>query len=287
MDDTRHGGRGTGTCPHILGSDVLGTLPVGNIDRYLLRTGWVLRRETDTQRIYRMDIGDSWDEVAVPDGEGYSDYAAMVGFLLRTLSDIEGRPREDIAVDLLSGNVSDGIGYRLMTGDGSGAVPVDRMIRVLRAHRAMSAAAYLDLTDPRQSHPSLDDGFRAIGGMRMCQTSCCGCFVRFIYGHPEEGGADGRLVDRTLESGRILLESAERGILPSADSGVSYEFIEAFLGLRSDDGSDLEMFRTSVGRARHEPLMISDGVLEELGRLVDGISPSDTGPRSRARSGAH
>lgn len=281
MEETRHEGRGT-TSPRILGPEVLGTLPVANIDRYLLRAGWVLRRETDTQRIYRMDIGDSWDEVAVPDGEGYSDYTAMVGFLLRTLSDIEGRPREDIAVDLLSGNVADGIGYRL-TGDGSGAVPVDRMIRVLRAHRAMSAAAYLDLTDPRLSHPSLEDGFRAIGGMRMCQMSSGSCAVRFIYGHPEEGGADGRLVDRTLESGRILLESAERGVLPSADSGVSYEFIEAFLGLRSDDGSDLEMFRTSIGHVRHEPLMISDGALEELGRLVDGISPSDTGPRSRVR----
>lgn len=229
-------------------------------------------------------LSESWEEIIVPNKNTYSDYPQMVLLALETLSRIESRTEREIAADVISGNSNDILQYRLMVGDHSGMVPVDWMIQVLQAHRKISAAAYQDMVDPQPYHNSLSKGNKALKDMRMGQTSYGSYVVRMYFPsfsehqRTVEGGRifdeyNRKIVDRILQSSRAVVESAADGAQIKKEDGISYNFVDSFMSLRSDNGYDLEMSRTGCGNRDDLLLNVPDSVFPRIENVLDELRP--------------
>lgn len=269
----------------ILGAEVLGSLPPTRLMTYLSESGWYLRRRTETAYVYRKDLPASWQEVTVPNSIGYSDYAQMVYLVLVTLSKLESRPMEDIAADILSGNVSKSLQYRLMMEDKSGTVPLDWIIQVLQANKKMSASAYMDLVEYHPYHKTVAKGNHALQGMRMGQTSYGSYVVKILYPFQSEPqrtvegkyAADDvirRIVDKIMESSRAVVESAADGVQLDDGAEVSYNFVDSFLSLRGDGDHDLEMSGSGIVSDDRPPLYVSNSIFQRVELLADEMKPA-------------
>lgn len=262
----------------VMDQNVLRSIPPVALMTYLSESGWVLQRKTETLNIYRKTFFSSWEEIMVPNSSTYSDYVQMILLALETLSKTESRAERDILSDVISGNVNDVLQYRLMVGDSSGTAPLDWILQLLQAHKRMSAAAYLDMIDPQSYHASLSKGNKVLKDMRVGQTSYGSYVVRMYFPSVSGTGrtADDplhRIVERILQSSRTVVESAADGTPIGKDDGISYNFIDSFMSLRSDNGYDLEMSGSGPADKPRPTLNVPDSVFPRIENIIDELRP--------------
>ena len=259
---------------------------------YLTEKGWMRVSHKKTYYVYRKNMASTWDEVSVPASDCFTDYAQQVYVILRTLSSVESRSMMDIMSDMVSGNASDAFQYRLMVGDESGTVPLDWFLQVLGTHKKLSAAAYLDIVSPMDYHKNMNVGYNALRDMRMGQTSYDSFVVRIVY--PYDGQLDygaGRRGDKVvrkvatkiMDSSRILLEHAADDEQLEPGCGVSFNFVDSFMSLRSDNGYDMEIakvdFRDDDPDAVRRPISIPDSMFGRIGNVVQSLKPPSEAAR--------
>lgn len=251
---------------------------------YLSESGWAFKRKDGNTKIYRKNLSVSWEEVIVPDSSAYSDYAQMVSLILETLSKVESRSEEEIASDIISGNVNESLQYRLMVGDNSGTVPLDWIIQVLQANKKMSAAAYLDIVDYCPYYTNISRGNKALRDMRMGQTSYGSFIVKIIYPYPTElqrtidnkyagDKALREIANKIIVSSRTVVESAADNSSINENAKISYNFVDSLLSLRSDNGHDLEMMRSGPISDVYSPLNIPDSIFSRIEYIADEMKP--------------
>lgn len=261
----------------------LGNISPSSIRTYLSEKGWEPRRNTGTANIYRITCDQSWDEVSIPNSTEYSDYSQLVYSAIRTISKIESRTFSDVVADIISGNASEGLQYRLKTDDDSGTVPLDWIMQILQSHKMMSAVAYLDLTEYQPFYRSTVKGTRALKDMRMGQTSYGSYVVRFTYPFPSEPqrDLDGRIAgdpavrgiaEKVLTSARTIVESAIDNVEIKDSDKISFNFVDSFMTLKSERGLDLEM--SSTGSNKFIPSVeVPDRIFKRVEVIADSMRP--------------
>lgn len=266
--------------------DGLARIKPFTIMSYLTEKGWVRTSSKKTYYVYRKEMRGTWDEVSVPVSDCFTDYSQQVYVILATLSNAESRSMVDIMSDIVSGNASDAFQYRLMVGDESGTVPLDWFLQVLGTHKKLSAAAYLDIITPRDYHKNMNAGYNALRDMRMGQTSYGSFVVRIVY--PYDGQLDygagrrgddvvRRVATKIMDSSRILLEHAADDQQLEPGCGVSFNFVDSFMSLRSDNGYDLEIakvdFRDDDPETVRRPISVPDSMFVRIGNVAQSLKP--------------
>ena len=254
---------------------------------YLEICGWNLVREEDYFYRYRRSVGDRWTDIMVPKDRTFSDYPEWIHMAVKALSKFDHRPAQDILEDIMSGNVNDMFQYRILTEDDTGTIRLDRIIQILEAHRAMSAAAYMDAVSPSPYHRNLRRGRQAMRGMRMGQTSLGSFVLRVMYPQePEDGsqpqdlpGGDDVMVTiarRVLESSAIVSEAARRGKVPDPETGISYNFVDSFLDLDQGSGQSMEMstFNPRYGQSEKR-VEVTERTFSDVRRVADAMEPKE------------
>lgn len=254
---------------------------------YLNTKGWVRRKTTPSYYVYRKNFPDSWDEITVPSDNSFSDYTQHILTILETLSKIESRSAVSILSDIVSGNASDGIQYRLMGGDVSGTAPLEWVLQTLQTGRRISAAAYMDLSEPKNYHKSLNAGFNATKNAKMGQTAYGSYIIRIIY--PFDGQIDyaanrkgddfiKRLASKIVESMNTLVMTAVDNDTLDKDCGISYNFVDSIMSLKAEADNSIEISKIefdddSNSRCRIPPVILSDSIMNRMEHIADDLRP--------------
>lgn len=159
-------------------SKSLSSLDPQYIRMYLSGSGW---RKTFSMENYDVYRNASDEEVHVPRRNTFSDYPTRMRELLTTLSEAEGRRIVDIFSDISLVNAADSIQYRISDGTSDGTISASLLDSIIDAHRSISAAAYMDLSDPKPYHASCMKGYNASKSMRIGQTGYGSYIIRFLY----------------------------------------------------------------------------------------------------------
>ncbi len=233
----------------------IGSISPPAMESYLSERGWKPKRNTGTATIYRKEFEQSWDEVSVPNDITFSDYLDIVFSAVRTISKVESRPAADVLADILSGNSGGWIQYRLETEDDSGTVPVDRVLQVIRAHKGMSKAVCLGDEE-------------VLSNMRMGQTGYGGYLLRFAYTQSPRSFDSGRedMAEVVFALMVDLVGYTTEGIGSPSSCGISSDFVDSFMGLRSDRGLGIEISLVS-GRKANRMLTVSDETFSSIERI--------------------
>lgn len=254
---------------------------------YLNTKGWVRRKTTPSYYVYRKKLPDNWDEVTVPTNSGFSDYTQHIISILDTLSRIESRSAVSILSDIVSGNASDGIQYRLMGGDVSGTAPLDWVLQTLQTGKRISAAAYMDLSEPKNYHKSLNIGFNATRNAKMGQTAYGSYIIRIIY--PFDGQIDyaanrkgdeliKQLASKIVESMNTLIMTAVDDDTLNKDCGISYNFVDSIMSLKTEADNSIEVSKiefndNSDSKFWIPPVVLSDKIISRMEHVADDLKP--------------
>lgn len=160
----------------------LANIKPSELTTYLRARHWNLLTERDKATVWIKEFTDGSEfDVLVPDNRWFADYAIRVGELLRTLSEMEGRPQAEILNDLQS-TTADLLRLRAPHPEAeSGTLPLDLAVAFVERSRDMMLAAACATIDKRpvyaRSKPQAAMNY--VRGLRMGQTER-GSFVLTI-----------------------------------------------------------------------------------------------------------
>ncbi len=279
----------------------LDSIELPNVTAYLAGSGWTRRAAFPRTDLVVFD-GPQDDEgepitVVLPRDEASRDYRLRLGELLRTLSVIERRSEEEIAVDLRTPGADRLLARVVSNAAGAGSIPLPFASTLLGSLRELVVAAACAEEDPRPFFAKATKiGTEHALAWRMGQTQVGSfvvpieCAIAPSMGQqplPGSSPLSRRVATRIMRGlaalERAVLDGEPGALVESYETGLNANMCEALLALKTP-GTDLAI---EVSAHWSKRLPAPDGLPERVRVEAKGFELLDaTAQALRVPSGA-